>query len=161
MNIIDISDQKIDEELTIHNESIFSLEEDLKMHSRLERKYHKWYAQSIKAVSDLTLELEVIQAEIMDEIRKETSPPPSSWQEIRRSQIPGDLRYRKIKRKLNEATETKDYLYGLTVAWGSRGYRLKELVSLSSRLLWDEPRIKGGKNLNERLDDIGNKMSID
>jgi len=158
-----LDDSFVDGELRISTESIFSLEQDLRTHSQLERKYHRWLSEAIKEVDDISLKLEICVAEIVEEIVSRENIPPSAVQEIRRSRVAGDKRYQLMRGRLNSAIEKKEYLRGLTKAWESRGYRLMEIVKLSDRLMWNEPRVynTNQKTTEEKLDSVGDKLSID
>ena len=143
---IDINDEKaIDSELEIHYESIFALEKELREYPKRGRKYHRAYAKAIRDVNDITLEAKIIIAEVTEELINKAEKdgkgiPHSARGELKNTKVPLDMRYKLIFRKLNKATERKDFLKGLVEAWSSKGYRLGELAELSKRLLFNEPR---------------------
>lgn len=151
-----MSDRNIDD-LTIHFESIFALENELKEHSNLQNEAHKAFAVANREVNQLTLEVEVKTAEIVDRICRDENIPPSARAEVRRSRVALDKEWQALRWKLNEAIENKDIMEGLSKSWEGRGFRLSELAELAKRLLWDEPRVYDNKKREseeERLERI-------
>lgn len=153
-----IKDEERDSELKICTDSIYDFENELKTHSQKEAKYHKWYAQAVKDVDNLILNLEITVAEIMEELLKEyegrgKAIPPSARAEVRKTEVPKDRRYQLISRKLNEAVSNKSYLFGLTKAWGSRSHRLTEIGDLLKRSLYKSPVV-----YESDLDNLTDKM---
>lgn len=137
-------DQELsDKELRIHTSSLFALSEDLRDHAHLEAKYYTWYAEAQKKVDDLDLEVEITTAEVLNDIFRrhveEGKPVPASGKaEVRKTELADDTRYKIIKRKLNEAIEEKNILFGLVKSWGSRSHRLTELVEIMKRQAWQD-----------------------
>ena len=128
----------IEQDLEIDNSSIYTLEKGLVDYSSKLADCHKMYAEAIKKVDDLTLRVEIIIAEVVQELegvadRKGKPFPPSSIQEVRRTKVPLNKKYRRIKKELAEAVEQKNILGGLVKAFESKGYRLQELVNLAIR----------------------------
>ncbi len=124
------------EDLKINYSSIYTLEKELINFPSKLAKYHKLLAEAIKEVDQINLKLEVITAQIIEELQEEATGrgkpyPPSAIQELRRSKVPFNSRYKKIKLKLIEATENKNILQGVVKALEAKGYRLQELVSLA------------------------------
>jgi hypothetical protein len=132
-----------DKELTIHTESLFALSEDLRDHAQLESKYYTWYAEALKKVDGLVLDVEIVTAEVLNDIFKRHEdagkPVPASGKaEVRKTELANDPRYILTKRKLNTAMEDKNVLFGLVKAWGSRSHRLTELVEIMKRQNWSD-----------------------
>jgi len=168
---MDISEEFTEKELSIDNSSVFTLERELLAHSKKEAKYHRWWAAAIKDVDRLTLDLEIVSAEIVQEnlmkAEKEGKPLSASAEDnLKKSVLPLDKRYKMIKRRLMGAKETANILAGLVKAWEGRGYRLKELVTLAEYVMLPEPRVfkkdggeaKYGSDLEDRLDSAGSKL---
>ena len=137
-------DEFTNKEIEIDTSSAYQLELALKTHAQKEKKYHKWYAQANHEVNDLSLNLEITIAEIVEDIIKDYNKkgktiPPSAKGEIRKAEVPKDPRYKIDKSRLNKAIANKEYLFGLTKAWASRGYRLAELVHLMVRQFSGDP----------------------
>jgi len=145
--MIDIDDEKaIDSELEIHYESIFALEKELREYSKRGAKYYRAYAKAIREVNDLTLEVKIIVAEIVNELiikseKEGRNIPYSARSELKNTNVPLDKRYQLIFKKLNRTIERKDFLSGLVEAWSARSHRLSELARLSDRLMFNEPRV--------------------
>lgn len=149
----------IDKELEIHYESMFTLEKELRNHPKTEAKFHKWYSQANKELGDANLELEIVTSIIADEICNSENISSSARSEVRRSRVAGDKRYQEAFRKVIKAQEAVDYMSGLTKSIASKGYRLKELVYLSSRLLWNEPSSFSNKDYSKM--DLSDSMDIE
>jgi hypothetical protein len=135
------NDEFVLKDLDIQYNSIFDLEKELRNSSCNGAKYYRWYAQSIRKVADLELDLEIMSARLVDKICREENISNSARSEVRRSRIFLDDKFIKLKVKYNEALEEKEYLRGLVETWNAREYRIKELSRLSDRLLWNEPRV--------------------
>lgn len=124
--------------LSIDNSSLYALENELLDYPRQLGELHRVYSQAIKKVDELTLELEVLTAKILEEVqedaeRKGRPYPPSSLQEVRKTKIPLDKRYKRLKLRLIQAIEEKNVLGGLVKAYEAKGYRLQELIQLANR----------------------------
>jgi len=172
--MIDIDDEKvIDSELEIHYESIFALEKELREYSKRGAKYYRAYAKSIRDVNDITLEAKIIIAEIINELINKAeeegrSIPHSARGELKNTKAPLDKRYQLIFRKLNRATERKDFLSGLVEAWSARSHRLSELAKLSDRLMFNEPRVYAEnlktityKSPDAKLSELEGKLNVE
>ena len=149
MKNLDKLQELSDRELEIHTENAAALLNDLKDHARLQAKYYRWATKAQKDVDDLNLKLEIITADIIQELieraEREGKPiPPSAKGELRRVDFCKDSRYQLAKSRLNSAMQELLYLQGLTRAFEGRGYRLKEVIILVSRSLKeDELRVYG------------------
>ena len=124
--------------LSIDNSSLYALENELIDYPRQLGELHRVYSQAIKKVDKLTLELEVLTAKILLEVQKDAERkgrpyPPSSLQEVRKTKVPLDKRYKRLKLQLIEAIEEKNILGGLVKAYEAKGYRLQELIQLANR----------------------------
>lgn len=147
----------IDDELTIHNESLFALEKEVMDHPRKSAKYHRFAALAVREVDIATLQLEVYVAELVKDILSEAAAegkpiPPSAQSEIRRVRVPLDHKYKKLRRKVIDVTARANLFKGLVYSWSARSKRMEELVRLSERTLWNEPSINLGSK-KERVED--------
>ena len=141
MEQFDLKEENIDKELKIDDSSVYALSEELKNHSRKEAKYSRACAKANKEVSKLSLQLKIVEAELVEEeMKKQSSQSASLRQEIRKS-IVRDDRYRKVFLELTEAQETADILNGLMTSWVGRGYQLREIVKLADRAMGDSLRV--------------------
>lgn len=161
-----LDEENIEDQLTIRNASTYELERELLSHPKKEAHFHRWYAQSIKRVDTLTMKLEGTIAEILNELIAEeedrigkqlSSYALDSYRKLcEKARIPLDKRYKKIKRELMEAQETKAVLEGFVKAWASRGYRLGELVKLAETMHFPEPRVYESKK--EKFESAEDKL---
>jgi len=156
-----IKETDLVDKLTISVGSGYDLELELRHHPKYEAEVHRLYAQANKAVNDIHAQLEVVTAELIDEIvkEKEKSGKTVSFytlSEIRKSIIPKDIRYRRIVAKLNKAIENKEYLYGLTKAWASRSHRLTELSHMMARSFYEGPRVYSEKDVDSASEKLEN-----
>jgi len=124
--------------LSIDNSSLYALENELIDYPRQLGELHRVYSQAIKKVDKFTLELEILTAKILEEMQKDAERkgrpyPPSSLQEVRKTKVPLDKRYKRLKLQLIEATEEKNILGGLVKAYEAKGYRLQELIQLANK----------------------------
>ena len=146
-------------DFSIKTDSVYNFELELKAHSRRQAECAKQFAKANKKVNELTLNQSVQVSEIVEElckeaIKKKKPIPPSTIQELRRTIVPKDIRYRKITNSLNDAIYIKDYLYGLTFAWSARGDRLKELFWLMKKQIEDGPTIYRTHNHEKNMDSL-------
>ena len=127
-------------DLIIDNSSIYKLELELIVHPGKEADIHRLYAESIAEVNRLQLSVDIITAEIMEDIisHSEKSIPPSARSEVRRSQVPLNPHYKNAVALLNKALANRQYFFGLTKAMSSKGHRLTELVNLAVRFQYDK-----------------------
>ena len=156
MKDLDKLQELSDRELEIHTENAAALLGDLKDHARLQAKYYRWSSKAQKNVDDLSLKLEIVAADIIQEIiEKSDKPIPASAKgELRKVDIFKDARYQLAKSRLNSAMEEMNYLQGLTRAFEGRGYRLKEVVTLVSRSLKEEELRVYGKDLEKAAEGL-------
>lgn len=148
----------------ISNTSIFELEREITEYPETLYKVIKASAEANREESEAELNLEIVIADIVKEIceegeRQGKSIPPSAISEVRRTKVPLDMRYRRMKKRLIEKKENADKLRGLVRSWETRGYRLMELTKLADRLLWDEPRVyKKEESFDKNIEDAGSKL---
>jgi Tfp pilus assembly protein PilO len=133
---LDLSEKSIDEEIKIDNSSVFAVEKESVDHARKEAKYVRYAAMANKEVALLQLQLEIIIATVVDELKQKAieakkSIPPSAVGELRKSDVPLDKRYQKIKKKLAETEEIANILNGLVKSWFGRGYRLNLIARMN------------------------------
>jgi len=124
--------------LSIDNSSLYALENELLDYPKQLGELHRVYSQAIKKVDKLTLELEVLTARILEEVQENAESkgrpyPPSSLQEVRKTKVPLDKRYKRLKLQLIQAIEEKNVLGGLVRAYEAKGYRLQELIQLANK----------------------------
>ena len=157
MKEFELSSEEIDKELQVDNSSIFALVEELKNHSRKESKYSRFAANANKIVSELSLQLKIIEAELVEEeMKKQSSSSASLRQEIRKS-IVKEPKYREAYLALSEAQETSDIMRGLVNSWVGRGYQLREIAKLAGYTMSDGPKVYVGspyKKSEEALDKL-------
>ena len=147
-------EDQVDRDLEIRYASIFELEKELRNHPKVEAKYNRYYAQANNELNLALLQLEIIVATIADEIANSKNIPTYKRDEIRKSMIATDFRYKEAKNNVFEAQHAVDVLKGAVTACASKGWRLKELVYLANRLLWNEPSFTK-KDLNNYNDFSG------
>ena len=141
MQQFDLNSEEIDKELQIDDSSIHALVECLKNHSRKEAKYSRICAKANKEVSKLSLQLKIVEAELVEEeMKKQSSQSASLRQEIRKSVVK-DQKYKDMFLKLIEAQETADVLNGLIDSWVGRGYQLREITKLADRTMQGTLRV--------------------
>jgi hypothetical protein len=133
---LDLSEKSIDEEIKIDNSSVFAVEKESVDHARKEAKYVRYAAMANKEVALLQLQLEIIIATVVDELKQKAIEakkpiPPSAVGELRKSDVPLDKRYQKIKKKLAETEEVANILNGLVKSWFGRGYRLNLIARMN------------------------------
>ena len=155
IDIKNMSEEEMLDELDIHVENAYDLEQELKSHARKAGKYVVMAAQATKKVDELSMSLEVLVAQIVEELCKEAEEkgkpiPPSAISEIRRSKVPLDKRYQIIKSRLINAQEEANILNGLVYSWGARSKRLTEVARLVQRSLWEDPKLED--RVNSALD---------
>lgn len=126
------------DELKIDYSSVYTLERELITFPEKLAKYHKLAAKAITEVDRLNLKLEVMTAQILEQIQEEAVErgkpyPPTAVQELRKSKVPLNPKYKKLKLKLIEAVENKNILTGVVKSIEAKGYRLQELVSLAMK----------------------------
>jgi hypothetical protein len=165
---MDLDETNIEEQLTIHNASTYELEREVLAHPQKEAHFHRWYAQAIKEVDRLTMELEetvaIIFNELIVEEEEKVGKPLASYamdsfrKMCEKAKIPLDKRYKVVKKKLIQAQENKNILDGLVRAWSSRGYRLGELVRLSEFTAIPEFRVYGGGGKKEKYMSAEDKL---
>jgi len=148
-------EMKDDLEFEIKFDSVYDLERELRTYSRKYNEYLRLAKEATTRVNDLTLELKILSAKIIEKIRKEEKIPPSALGEIRKSRIFLDKDFQKKMKELNRATEDKDYIDGLVKSWEARGYRLQELVTLAKYGL-DLDKKQG---VNDLLNEVGEKLA--
>jgi len=124
--------------LSIDNSSLYALENELLAYPKQLGELHRVYSQAIKKVDRLTLELEILTAKVLEEVQENAEKkgrpyPPSSLQEVRKTKVPLDRRYKRLKLQLIEAIEEKNVLGGLVRAYEAKGYRLQELIQLANK----------------------------
>ena len=141
------TEEELDLDIEINISSIFELEKELRLHPKRESKYFRWAAQAQKELDEAKLELEIVSAEIMNEIVENAKKPipASGLAETRKMKLPLDSRYTKARRKVISCEERVGILNGLVHSWSSRSHRLTELAKISDRILWNEPVVRDNK----------------
>jgi len=119
--------------LSIEYTSPYELEEIIKKHPEIEDEYNRIYAEAIKELRDAELELEILISELVDEICKSRSVPPSAKSEVRRTEVPLDKRYKKLRQKCIVAEMKVNVLKGSVKAVSARGYCLTELGRMTMK----------------------------
>ena len=128
------------DDFSIPIDSPHNFVEALRKHAIRHAQCVKNAAQAIQIQNRLTLELEVIKSELVEEYMNKAEEkgkpiPASAIQEVRRTIIPKDPRYKKVFNKLIDATYATEYLKGLLWSWSTRDHRLTELTPVIKRQL--------------------------
>lgn len=157
----------IDSALDIDSSSIHSLIEEMRTHSKKASKYQRAAAIASHLVNNISLELRVITAEIVDGIYKEYERngrplAQTARGEIRKTKVPLDERYKSKVEELNEAKEAKDILQGYVYSFVERGRRIKEILNVIKNTNYS-PRIfvnneEDSRRLSTRLRDNENNI---
>jgi hypothetical protein len=153
---LNVEDDTIHKHLEINTDNPYAFEKTLKEHAHLEADYTRAYAKAQREVDDLTFQLELTTAEIVEDLKtkSEKAIPASGWAELRRVQAVLDPEYIKVREDLIKATETLNILKGFVEAFGSRGYRLLEIAKIQERLMQGPLR-----SYEDKLDKAGEALS--
>ena len=103
-----ITQDEFEKDVKIDNSSTWHLSECLKSHPKTEGKYHKKLSDAIKILDDLTFELEIITAEIAEEIIDKAEEdgrtiPASGKEFVLKVMIKKDERYQELRRGVIKA----------------------------------------------------------
>lgn len=123
--------------LKIEYGSTFELTNLLKNHPKEVGKAHKLYAQANRKVDDAKMELEIFIAEFVKEVCEQRKVPASAKQEIRRAEVQLDPRWKKLTKKLNEATENMLILKGRINGLYDRRSMLERISRFEERFMYD------------------------
>jgi len=150
-----ISEDEYLYDVKIDNSSMYNLMECIKRHSELEGKYAKILADAIKELDETTFQLEIVTAEIADEIftaaEENGTPIPASGKDIvLKVGVKKDIRYQKLRKKTIELKHTVSILKGYSKGMDGRRYRLGEIFKVEER------RLKGEGINSERGDETYN-----
>lgn len=126
------------EELKIEYGSLYEFMNLLKKHPMELGVVHTLYSKAQKEVDDLRMELEILTAEIVDEICTERTVPPSAKSELRRAEVQLDNRWKKMSKKLNIATEKANILFGRLQGLYARRAMLEKLADFEKRLTYSD-----------------------
>lgn len=144
-------------DFTIKCSSAFELEQELREYSDVYSDILRALKQANEEVSKYSIELEMLVAQLVEEIRVNEKTPPSAVDKLRKTRVPLDERYQLKKQRFDRAVINKNYIYGLMKAWESRGYRLGELVELSKNIMFPEPRI----GHRDEIQEAGENLELD
>jgi len=149
--------------LSINYSSPYELEEVIRKHPELEDEYNRVYAEALKVQRIAELELEILISEIVDEICSKRNVPPSAKSEVRRTEVPLDKRYKKLKMKCIETETQANILKGAVKAVAARGYCLTELGRMTIKSMGGGPFVmKDQQYLNYNVTkDLGTKMDYE
>jgi len=173
-----VDQDKFEKEIEINNSSTWHLSECLKRHPRLEGEYSRYLSDAIKALDDLTLQLEITTAEIAEEIfrkaEEEGSPIPASGKDsILKTQVKLNPRYQQLRKEVMEAKHKVGVLKGFVKGFDSRGYRLAEICKLEAKKMrgdatyYETENIEYGKSkkdkfksVDQRIEEIGEVLDF-
>jgi len=150
-------------DIAIDDSSPYALSEELKTHSRKSAEYQRLYAHAVKKVLDLKLQLEILSAVIVNDLREKAEEKKGGQlsdiavTNIRKNLLPLDERYQKLKEDLNTAKGTSDVLKGFVFAFSSRGGKLKEIAGIMDKMMQSNPRLfdKRGPQLKTKEREAG------
>lgn len=144
MTELNLDEATIQADLFIDDSSMFALETSLKTYPSTLEKYSRMASQAIKEVDKVTMELEIVTAELIDELcqlyqaKEGKAFPPSGISEVRRSFVPLCRRWKKKKIELHEVTETMNIIKGALKAYEARGFKTQELFKIALKRLFGE-----------------------
>lgn len=150
----DIFDKAVnDGDLSIKFSTVGEFNDILLETSRIEAEYQRAAADAEKAFDEAELRLSIVTAEVVENIRKQDNIPPSAVSEIRKSRLPLDVRYQKVKKKWIEAKHRAAVFKGLTYTWNHRSQRLREISILVNKLMGgNELMYKDDSSYGDKLD---------
>jgi len=128
--------------LSIDYSSPYELEEVIRKHPELEDEANRLFSEAYREQKLAELELDILISEIVDEICNKKHVPPSAKSEVRRVEVPLDIRYKKQAKKCIEAEMNANILKGTSKAASARGYCLTELGRMASRTMGGGPIVK-------------------
>jgi len=147
--------------LSISYSSPYELEEVIRKHPEVEDEYNRVYSEALREQKLAELELEILIGEIVEEICGTRNVPASAKSEVRRTEVPLDKRYKKLKIKCIEAETKANILKGSTKSASARGYCLTELARMTLRSMGG-PAGKDQQYLNYNVNkDLGTRMDYD
>lgn len=157
----------VDELLTIDTSSAYHFEQQQVEQARTEWKYQRMYAEAFRAAQEAEMRLEIVTAEIVEELfsvaKAAGSPiPPSSRSEIRRSKVPVDPRWQEAKSAWIVANETANIMTGAIKSLYSKGFRLNSIQKMVERQLFNAQEPGGDKvtnrNIENRMGQSGSQL---
>jgi len=138
------SEKEIMKDLVIDDSSLYSLEQQLKESARVEGDYIAAMADAEKSLERIKLKVEVCVAELVRDLKKEYRKkngkdiPATGVSELRKSNIPLDRKYKKLREELIEAqyvhTQAENFLKSII----SKGYRLQKIIEIHERQLRED-----------------------
>jgi len=167
--MIDIDQAKFNKDIEIDNSSAWHLSECLKNHPRLEGDYQRILSDAIKDLDTLTLQLEIITAEIAEGIFKAAEEagntiPASGRDSVLKSTVKLDERYQKLRKGVIEAKHKVGVIKGFVKGFDSRGYRLREICNLEEKKMKGEPtyyeqgQVEYGKSKKDQFKSVDTRV---
>lgn len=134
--------EMIEELLTVNTSSAYHFEQEQAEQSKREWEYQRSYAQSFRQLQEAEMQLDIVTAEIVEELftnaaASGTPLPPSSRSEIRRSKVPLDPRWQNAKSNWIASNEQANIMSGAINALRSKGYRLNSIQKMVERQLFN------------------------
>lgn len=159
----------IEELLTVNTSSAWHFEQEQADQAKREWDYQRTYAQAFRQLQEAEMRVDVITAQIVDELLREAaalgSPiPPSARSELRRSKVPLDPRWQEAKQKWIEANERSNIMSGAINALRSKGYRLNSIQKMVERQLYNTtesgqtPARPTTRNVENRMESSGSNL---
>jgi hypothetical protein len=132
----------IDELLSVNTSSAYHFEKEQSEQAQREWSYQRAYSQAFRKVQEAEMHLDIVTAEIVEELFTNAadmgSPlPPSSRSEIRRSKVPVDERWQTAKREWISANEHANIMSGAIHALRSKGFRLNSIQKMVENQLFN------------------------
>lgn len=147
--------------LKIEYSTPYELIEIFKTHPEDVAETDRLCANANKKVDDLSMELEIVTAEIIDEIINKRNVPPSAKQEVRRAEVQLDNRWQIKKKRLNKAVEQATILQGKSKGMFIRGRLLEIIGKIELRSLFGSPEVYyDNRNPETKVKDLVNHLDL-
>lgn len=146
--------------LKIEYGTLYELMEIFKNHPEDVAEIDRLAAEANKKVDDLTMKLEILTAELVDEISKKRKVPASAKQEVRRAEIQMDNRWKLLRSRLNEAIEESLILQGRSKGMFIRGRMLELLGKIELRNFGDPTVYIDNRNPDTKVNSLEDKVDL-
>lgn len=151
--------ENLDELLLVDTSSPYHFEQQQARQSQTEWRYHIAYAKAMNELEEIKLKLEIVTAEILEELQSTDNFPPSARSEMRRTKVPLDKRWQKLRRKQIEAQNNVNVLEGAMKSLYSKGFRLNNIQKMVERQFYDVGQYVGdNRGLDKRMKEAGEML---
>ena len=114
-----------------------------------------------KKVDDAKMQLEILVAQLVDEICQSRKVPPSAKQEVRRAEIQMDQRWKDATEKLNKAKKQQLILQGRLDGMYDRRTMLDRLARFEEKLMYSgAPIYKDNRHADTKAEDVGSNLDL-